>query len=62
MPKKKEIKKIGRDHMVEKLISIDNVSVVSQFDNKIMTTIATYSGRKPEGEKGRFFKRKIFII
>ncbi|XP_072398304.1 uncharacterized protein [Diabrotica undecimpunctata] len=41
MPAEKEIQKRGRGHIVKKIANIDNVdvSVVSWFDNKIVTTM-----------------------
>nr|CAH7744540.1 unnamed protein product [Callosobruchus chinensis] len=60
MPKEKDMKKIGRGHMVEKVATIDNetVSIVSWFDNKIVNTMSTYAGSEPKGEKRRFFKKE----
>ncbi|KAJ8912352.1 hypothetical protein NQ315_014719 [Exocentrus adspersus] len=60
MPLEKEMKKKGRGYMVEKTANIDStdISVVSWFDNKIVTTISTFVGSQPVGEKKRFFKKR----
>ena len=59
MPSEKEIKKMVRAHIVEKVANIDNldISVVSWYDNKVVTTMSTYVGSQPVGEK-RFFKQQ----
>ncbi|KAG5873608.1 hypothetical protein JTB14_007382 [Gonioctena quinquepunctata] len=46
--------------MVEKIANIDNVDVtiVSWFENKIVTTMSTYAGSEPIGEKRTFFKKE----
>ncbi|XP_072392519.1 uncharacterized protein [Diabrotica undecimpunctata] len=60
MSAEKQIKKRHRGHRVEKIANIDNVdvSVVSWFDNKIVSTISTYAGSEPKREKRRFFKQE----
>ncbi|KAG5882208.1 hypothetical protein JTB14_024720 [Gonioctena quinquepunctata] len=60
MPTEKEMKKKGRGHLVEKIATIDNVDVsIVWFDNKIVSTVSTYAGSEPIGEKIRFFNKEI---
>nr|CAI5845524.1 unnamed protein product [Callosobruchus analis] len=58
MPKEKDMKKVGRGRMVEKVATIDHedVSIVSWFDNKIVNTMSTYAGSEPKGKKEDFLK------
>ncbi|PSN38182.1 hypothetical protein C0J52_15046 [Blattella germanica] len=60
MPKETEMKKSGRGSMKEKVATVDGVqlSVVSWFDNKVVNTLSTYVGCKPEGEKKRLFRKE----
>ncbi|XP_049764371.1 piggyBac transposable element-derived protein 4-like [Schistocerca cancellata] len=54
------MKKNGRGSMEEKIATVDGVqlSVVSWFDNKVVNTLSTYIGCKPEGEIKRLFRKE----
>lgn len=60
LPKEAEMKKRGRGYMEEKVATVDNVqlSAVSWYDNKVVNTLSTYVGCKPEGERKRLFKKE----
>ncbi|XP_049809183.1 piggyBac transposable element-derived protein 3-like [Schistocerca nitens] len=60
LPKEAAMKKNGQGSMEEKIATVDGVqlSVVSWFDNKVVNTLSTYVGCKPEGEIKRLFRKE----
>jgi hypothetical protein len=46
---------MGRGAIIEQVVTVDgtDLSAVSWFDNKIVNTLSTYVGVKPEGQKKR---------
>lgn len=59
MPTEKEMKKLGRGSMVEKVANIDGVelSLVTWFDNKVVNILSTYVGCHPISTKRRYSKK-----
>ena len=58
LPSEKEMKKEGRGSFLEKVATIDGVtlSVVSWYDNKIVTLLSNFVGSEPVTEVKRFSK------
>lgn len=59
MPSEKELKKIGRGAMVEKVASVDDVklSIVSWYDNKVVNLLSAFVGSEPVSTKRRYFRK-----
>ena len=60
IPKEADLKRKGRGAIVEQIATVDGVdlSVVSWLDNKVVNTLSTYVGAKPEGQKKCFFRKE----
>jgi hypothetical protein len=52
--------KKGRGSIVEKVTVVEAVelSAVSWYDNKLVTTLSMYVGSQPQTEKRRFFEQE----
>ncbi|CAG4938749.1 unnamed protein product [Parnassius apollo] len=59
MPTEKDLKKIGRGTMVEKIAIVDDVklSLVSWYDNKVVNLLSAFVGSEPTSTKTRYFRK-----
>lgn len=59
MPIEKDLKKIGRGTMVEKIAIVDDVklSLVSWYDNKVVNLLSAFVGSEPTSTKTRYFRK-----
>lgn len=59
MPSEKDLKKIGRGAMVEKVATVDDVklSIVSWYDNKVVNLLSAFVGSEPVSTKRRYFRK-----
>lgn len=59
MPTEKEMRRQGRGSIIEKVATIEGIdlSLVSWYDNKIVTVMSTYVGSNPTIEVSRFSRK-----